>query len=233
MKYYKLELNSNKEIIGSYPQNIGSKNVADINKIYNYGWEGPIKSLPVLPLPILNPKANLTTFINIHINKLIFLVVEKSFIEFLDNFHVGHFQTWNIEVDYKDKILNDYRLFHLSHPSQKKLVDFKRSKFLVGQLGDWKDPSIRKLVEIENYKGYSNLQEVLRNSKDNLQLRCNKLVLDLTGQQSDLFRLSNIPYFGNGYYASERLRQSVEQKGFIGMVFKEIEQHNKRIKIVY
>lgn len=231
MKYYKLELALEEKIIGKYPQSTEVKNLADINKMYNYGWEGPIKNLPAIPMPILNSKAKPTTFLSIHINKLIFLVVKNCFVDFLATFNVGNFQFWSIEVEHSNKVLREYVLFHLSNPSQEELVNFEDSQFLIGKLGDWKDPNTREPVKVTNYYQYCNLIEVLKESEDNLQIRCNKLILNLSNIKKDIFRLSNIP-FGNGYYVSERLKSAIENEHFTGLKFKEIEKYNKYINTV-
>ncbi len=227
MKYYKLENSLEVSVIGKYPQSKESKNTADINTVVNFGWEGPITSLPVLPEPILQDKARDTTFINIHMNSLLYLTVKNFFLEFLSDFHIGEYQYWNIKVEHKKKILNNYSLFHLSYPSQERYVDYKNSEFYIGKLTDWQYRSDD--ISILNHKNYLSTKEVLINN--NLYPKCNSIVFDLSNVKEDMFRLIDTP--GDGYYVSERLRNGIERNNYTGMAFKEIEEVDKRIKVIY
>jgi len=124
-------------------------------------------------------------------------------------------------------------MFHLCHSEEMKLVDFSNSVFEVGKLGDWRDPSIRQPAHIENYNTFLNLKDVLSEQNDNSVLRCQKLILNLSEIDLDMFRLSNLPGLFNGYFVSDHLKKVMEKKGFTGMAFKEIEEYNKKIKVIY
>ena len=67
---------------------------------------------------------------------------------------------------------------------------------------------------------------------DGYWLRCDQLIFNLSKATEDLFRITDVP-FGHGYYVSERLKEAIEKERFTGMAFKEIEEYNKRIKVIY
>jgi hypothetical protein len=49
----------------------------------------------------------------------------------------------------------------------------------------------------------------------------------------DLFRIINIDSIGIGYYVSERLKNPIEEQKFTGFAFNDIEEIDKRIKVIY
>jgi hypothetical protein len=232
MKYYWLTYSQNIQEIGKYEQSEITKVKGNINKL---GQIGKIDdSQIILPEPIVDPKAKLTTYLSsIPINPLRFLILKNCFIDFLKDFNIEEFQTWNIKVHYKNSILKFYSLFYLTYPSQAKYVDYKNSEFLIGRLGDWNNNSSRVPISVDNYNEYNNLIESLRARDDKSDIRCHKLVLNLTKVKVDMFRLTNMPYFGSGYYVSERLKTAIEEQRFTGMAFKEIEEVDKRIEVIY
>ncbi len=233
MKYYHLKLGSDIKEIGKLPQCetfVKPGNLIDLNQV------DPLMDLPDLPEPKLMAKAKPTTLLDasVVVNSLQFLTVKKDFVEFLQNFLFGVFKSWPIKVHHKNSVLDDYEIFYLPNTSQNQYVDYESSLFYASPLGEWKllnDPNYkRKYVDISNDDECKQIAENLRSAK--LYLKTEKLVLNLKTAKEDLFRLSNLPYTGNGYYVSEKLKKGIEDKGYTGILFEEIEKDQK-IEITY
>ena len=231
MKYYKLEhKGAELKEIGSFPQLEKLVNLGDYEKIGLMASRNPIIIKWVPPELGFGHKARQTTLLSSCISSAIFLILKNYFIDFLSDFINGPFQTWPMKVHYKKQVLTEYLLFHISYPLDNQIVNYGNSEFLVGKLGDWRDPSIRKPINVESHENYLNLIEVLKESSSNSQIRCNKLVLDFKNIDVDMFRLADVP-FGSGYYISERLRDTILDKRFTGMDFLEIEEYEKKIEV--
>ena len=231
MKYYKLEhVGTNFKEVGSFPQLENKIKLGDYENVKLKAIRHPLNEDWTLPELGFGNKAKPTTLLSSCISNVIFLIFKRYFIDFLNDFNVGHHQTWPMKVHHKKEVLDEYLLFHISYPLDDKIVSYGDSEFLVGKLGDWKDPSIRKPINIENHKNYLSLIEVLKESSGNSQIRCNKLVLDFKNIDADIFRLIDVPV-GSGYYVSEKLRDAILEKRFTGMDFLEIEEYEKRIEV--
>ena len=136
-------------------------------------------------------------------------------------------------MHYNNKILTDYKLFHLSYPTNvNNIIKYEQSDFVVLPKGGRFETTLTKSVKLENHEAYQNLKEVLNQSKDNLTISYDKLVLDFSTIDEDIIRFIEAP-FNNGYYISERLRKDIEEKGFTGMYFQEIGEMDKRIKTIH
>ncbi|MEZ4971618.1 MAG: hypothetical protein R2814_18495 [Flavobacteriaceae bacterium] len=235
MKYYKLDFSLNVDEVGKYPQIETMYNLGDIEKVDNYpmAYKQSIDFIWDIPQPILYRQSKLTTLLSGGIfSSFILLVFRTSFVRFLERFNLGEYRSWPIKVHYKGQIFKEYSLFHISYPSDEQYVDYASSEFLIGTSEDWQNPDIRKPVKVEGYANYQSLMEVLKENENNARIRCNKLIFDFTGTDIDMFRLIDIP-FGEGYYVSERLKTAIEEQGFTGMAFEEIEEYEKGIKVVY
>ena len=229
MKYYKLIDTLDLKEIGKYPQSITPFSLGDIRDL---SYKKPI-NISSLPEPAIHPKAKATTCLDVvYINRNIFLVIKDYFLDFLGDFNIPEYQSWSIKVHHKKEILTNYSLFRISYPSDEELVDYAKSEFLIGKAEDWKDPSIRKPVKVENFDNYNSLIDVLRMSEDESQIRCNKLVLDVSKNKKDMFRLINNTVL-MGYIVSERLKNAIEEKKYTGMAFKELTEVDKRIEVIY
>lgn len=147
MKYYRLTNSLDIHGIGKYPQSTGIKLIG-----YNtseVGFKGPVEVPVVPPEAILQTKAKATTLLDIvSIDSLRFLVLKLDFINFIKEFKLKKFQYWNIRIHHKESVLKDYRLFYLCFPSDRKYVDYANSEILIGKLGDWENPGIRKPVNV-------------------------------------------------------------------------------------
>ncbi|MBA4154281.1 hypothetical protein [Flavobacterium sp.] len=181
-----------------------------------------------MPEPILRKSAKKTTYLTITaINEAVFLVIDKKFLQFIKQFKVSEFQTWDLNVQYSDEILKDYCLFHLSSPSQERIIDFSKSDFEIIKYKT-KETEKRKYLSYKDYKDDWN-REIYKGNT----LIFNKLFLNFSSINFDIVRLILMPVKGNGYFVSERFKQAIEEQGFTGMAFKEIEQIDSRIKVIY
>tara|TARA_R110001606_G_scaffold84439_1_gene192098 strand:+ start:3958 stop:4647 length:690 start_codon:yes stop_codon:yes gene_type:complete len=229
MKYYKISSSILKKEIGRYPQSVNNTSLGNLG---NLGFKNEIIKDIILPKPELHSKSRKTSYLSItSIDNLRFLVINEAFTEFLEKNTMANFQTWNLEIIQSTTILNNYKLMYLPKSIENEIIDFSQSEFLIGKLGDWKDTSIRKSVEICNYKSYNELIGALRKRIDNSQIRCNKLTLNLSKINVDFFRLSNNPLLF-GYFVSEKLKEAIELKSFSGMQFTEILEVDERINII-
>ncbi len=233
MKFYKFKNSLITKEIGKYPQSKSVNKWGDLDTVPYTGRKQPITEIWDIPEPIMQKKAKPSTLLHvIPFSNGIFLVLKKHFISFLKEFNVDHFNSWELKVHHKKEILTDYRLFHLSYPSDEECIDFKKSEFLIGKSEDWKDPSVRKPIKVDSYRNYLNLLEVLKESGDDAEIRCNKLILDFSDTNKDLIRLTDNPV-DIGYYISERLKKAIEAERFTGMEFVEIDKIDKRIEVIY
>lgn len=231
MKYYKISNSINIKEVGKYDQSESAHNIIPFWKDIENGILNESMSVPE---PIVHSKAKLTSYLtSVPINQSKFLIIRKEFTDFLRGFDIIEYHTWSIKIHQNEQILNHYNLFYLKVPIQNQIIDFKKSDFLVGRLGDWRDKSIRKPISLDNYKQYDDLIKKLRKSEDRSQIRCDKLVFDFSNIKWDMFRLTNMPYLGAGYYVSEKLKEGIEKEGFTGMSFKELHEVDNRIEAIY
>tara|TARA_R110002049_G_scaffold155557_6_gene320485 strand:- start:12493 stop:13176 length:684 start_codon:yes stop_codon:yes gene_type:complete len=227
MKYYHLSVSIDFKEVGIYPQSTNFNEIGNIQE-YGLGFNEPIDGIN-LPELILESKANLTNLISVtYINRAIFLVLDQNFISILKSNHcLNDFQSWNLKLSINNNMINNYYLFHLSYPSDEHLIDFDKSRFLL---------SNNKLIRVKskrfyNYTDYK--KEWDKNISCGDSLKFEELFLDFRKINHDLIRILNIDSMCIGYYVSEKLKNSIEEQGFTGMHFQEIEEMDKRIKVVY
>lgn len=227
MKYYKLIESINTKEIGIYPQVIKTNQALEIQE-FGLGFNEQIQKQFTLPKPILQNNARETTMISVTaINNTVFLVLKNYFIDFLKDFKIADFQSWKIDAYHKKQLVKDYSLFHLSYPSQKELVDFEKSKFKIRDSLN----SISVEKKFKNFHDYQTDWERLiwKGSVITFDI----LYLDFSKLNLDLIRIINIDSISIGYYVSERLKNAIEEKRFTGFAFQEIEEMDKRIKVIY
>ncbi|WP_299888931.1 hypothetical protein [uncultured Lacinutrix sp.] len=224
MKYYWLTHSIDNKEIGHYPQCDSPKAIGNLRDL---DYLKPIKNL-ITPEPVINPKAKLTTYIKgSYISSSKFLIIKDSFVEFLKDFDVVDFKTWDLKVHYKSEILNNYKLFHMPIPTKDNFIDFEKSDFYLGDISNWQ--SNMGKIRINDYSEYINLVE--SSMKENKMIKCNKLILNLESAKKDFFKTARYP-IGGGYYVSEQLKEAIEEKKYTGMAFKEISELDKRIKVL-
>ena len=230
MKFYKLEYSSNIKEVGVQFQ---SEELIVPGDILNdvIPREGRIEKAFKLPEPILHKKAKRTSLLNVIPVPYHFLVLKNDFIDYLEAFEIQDHQKWNITVHQKNEILTDYSLFYCPKTYERIIIDFSKSVFLItdGVLFPKKRKEEMAFQDFEEY--FEKRRELI--SIKSLYLHPQNLVLDFRNCKEDLIRLHNMPMTGTGYYLSERLKNAIEEKGFTGMIFKEINDVDKRIEIIY
>ena len=226
MKYYILRHNGlNIKETGTQFQSI-SGFAGDIQKDL-IPFEGKINFAFKLPEPLLQNGAKPTTYLNVTFIPNWFLVLKRYFIDFLHNFKIEGFQTWDLKVHHKKNILNDYCLFILTQTHQNDLIDFSKSEFCIGDFFDCN--FISETLYINDYENFLHIRNELDNK--NKFLKDIKIVLNLSKIDLDLFRIINAP--ASGYYVSEKLKNAIEKERFTGFAFQEIEDMDDRIKVIF
>ncbi|MDO5655543.1 MAG: hypothetical protein Q4G27_05325 [Flavobacteriaceae bacterium] len=227
MKYYKLVESININEIGIYPQVTNTEKFFDTQE-FGLGFNERIEKEFILPVPIMENKAKVTSIISVTaIDNSVFLVLKNYFIDFLKKFKIGDFQFWNIDVYHKKQLIKDYYLFHLSYPSQKEVIDFEKSKFKI------KD-NTNIILEQKKYTDYHGYQTDWKKLIwEGSVITFDTLYLDFSSANLDLIRIIDIDSIGIGYYVSERLKNAIEKEKFTGFAFQEIEEMDKRIKVIF
>jgi hypothetical protein len=227
MKYYKLDLSSDLNEVGKIPQSEIGVTIGDIQQDF-IPWQGKIDFDFNLPEPILEKKAKLVSILDIAFMQSWFLVIDDTLLEFLKKFNLGNYQEWKIKTWQNNQLIEKYNLFLINDTKQAEYIDYKKSAFYSKKLGDWNNSSIQKPVLVENYDAYVSEKELLR--KDKLMLLHSKITLDLSKATEDMFRIINAP--PGGYFVSEKLKKAIEENGFSGMEFTEINTLDK-IEVIY
>lgn len=191
-------------------------------------FEGKIVWRFELPEPILQTRAKPTTYLSVVPIPSWFLVVKNYFVDFLKNSNLDEFQDWSLKVHHRNKIIDVYKLFYLPTTHQDQICDFSKSKFHIAKWSDWS--FVGDTLSINDYNHYLSLKEILE--EENLCIKTSEIMYDFSAIKLDLIRITRLP-IGNGYYISERLKHAIEENGFTGMAFKEIEAVDKRIKVIY
>jgi len=227
MNYYKLQASINKKEIGKYPQCLGFKTKMGDIQNYGLGFFGEIKDPFELPDLEIRKEAYLSHYISlVPINENRFLVLEQSFVNFLNNWNISAYQLWDIEVYYKLSKLTNYKLFHLSKPIEEQIVDFDKTEFTIYD----KASQVSEKRKFANYLEYHNCRQ--KSIYENLfEIRYDEVFLNLHEIDLDMFRLISLSK-GNGYYISERLKIGIEEMGFTGMSFLEIEKVDARFSFI-
>lgn len=227
MKYYKLIESINNKEIGVYPQSLSVKNITDIQK-FGFGFYNEIQEKFSLPEPILQKKAKLTNYLGvIPINSMIFKIIDDELFDFIINYNLPKFQKWKIKTHHNGAEIDKYNLFHLSHPFQDKLIDFKHSVFMVKNISNI-------MAERKQYLNYYDYQTDWKKLIwTGSVIAFDILYLDFSKLNEDLIRIIDIDSVATGFYVSERLKNAIEKERFTGFAFQEIEEMDKRIKVIY
>ena len=115
-------------------------------------------------------------------------------------------------------MLSQYNLFLLNKSSQEKYIDFKISDFYVGSIKDFGYRGENLIIE--DYKDFMYYRDKLYEEK--CLVKASKIVFNLKNTDVDMFRISEVR--SKGYYLSEKLKNAIEDNGFTGIRFTEINQ---------
>lgn len=227
MKYFWIQPSVNNNEIGIFPQCVDAKNNIEIHE-FGFGYYNRIIEKFTLPEPILRDQAKATNFLSGPVTSPVFLVIDGSFLNFLKKNSIQSFDSWNLIAHHKKSIINNYSLFHLCNPVQNRIINFDKSIFKIRSISN------SNFEEIKTYKNYDNYHEHWKELIwKGYIITIENLFLDFSEIDFDLIRLIDIDTIGIGYYVSEKLKKEIEDQGFTGMEFKEIDEIDKKITVIY
>ena len=231
MKYYALKYSSDtKEIGRKFPQSIKFMTRMGSIQEDTIGDFGPIdnKSFIVPDLEV-SKTAKVTSLISsAGIVGSKFLVIDKDLLGTFQEFNLGSYQVWPIDVWWKGNKLEDYFLFHLSYPSNDEWIDFSKTEFEMKEIGSNEFLGVKVFKDFHDFK-----HTLLSNFEGKRAIPYTKeIYLKPTNTKSDMVRLSL--WFSGlmGYFISERLKEELEYRNHSGMNFVPLEQSNNRIRLI-
>lgn len=221
MKYYYLTKSINIDEVGCFPQSESAEN-------YSF-MSSELSILDIQPIPILKSKAKLTSLLLSVPLSLPKLILDDELLEFLKSFITDKYLYSKIKVRKGNVFFENYNLFVLLSTSEEMIGDFSKSEFYEGNRIDWEYRGGK--VILNSYDEYLNFTE---QKKDNSSfvLKTTKLHLDFSSINKDFIFIEKFPII-SGYLVSEKLKNAIEEKGFTGIAFKEIEEMDNRIKVTY
>jgi hypothetical protein len=229
MKYYRLATSADEKFIGQFPQTKMIK-LGDFGLEENMrlGYEQPIKKLTNPPEIQLEDGAIISDALDsIYLTYSFFLIINNNLLRLFKEVNLPYFEVFDIPVFYHKKVL-EYKLFHIDYPKNDNFINFSKSSFYVGQRG--KDPDYFIKI-ISDYEEYTQMKEKLKVENTRKHLLAKEIVLDLSDNKFDLFRLT-VDY-SMGYYISEKLKSKIEELKYTGFDFKEIEDVDSKIRVIY
>ncbi|WP_310557352.1 hypothetical protein [Flavobacterium sp.] len=231
MKYYRLSYPNDVKEIGHNPQ--VQKTIWD-GRPYDegaFGTQGLFNSFhnnPAIPSIEFYKSAKTTSMISINtIGINLYLIVDKTFLNFLIANCEGIFQTWKIQAKKKDLNYN-YYIFFIDNPKYD-FINYKESVFrLYIKSNDRKWIKLDKTIKVisdedcmDKYREYPSI------GIEKPFFEAEKLILD--GNNCDFFRSSS-PTIA-GYYVSEKLKNEIEKQGFTGIRFQELNEINNFVEV--
>lgn len=217
MKYYRLENEYRKEIVGPYPQSEGMAddyNYQKENSVWNIYYDNPI--VPDLDAIKLTKGANLTDMLSVvSISRMAGKIVSEKFRDLTLEFSLPQHQFYEAKVvDYKNSLITEkkYFLFRLLE-YQNRCINFDRSEFFIYQrgVGEIDSITIYGVEDLEKSPGDDGL-----GVGEFIKPRFISLELEKT---FDIFSFRHIA----GFFVSERLKNAIESVGLTGMRFEELE----------
>ncbi len=215
MNYYKIStIGIDRKIIGFSPQCTGGT-LGDIQKEI-LPKEGLVTSDFKLPIPKMNDKANFTDFLNVTMIPSKFLVFNDRFLGIIKKFEIEKYQNWKLKIENKEKGDKSYNLFFINYGIQNQIIDFKKSVFYLGKLGD--NDFNAGYVKIKNATDYIEKSSYAFNKS--FWLKSEKITISFKNYNKDMFRLVNSPL--DGYYISEDLKKIMKENSITGVRYKNI-----------
>jgi hypothetical protein len=227
MKYFRIQHSTNIKEVGIFPQCTDAKNFTEIQE-FGFGYFDKISNPFLLPQPILRNKAKLTDLLNVvPVSSPVFLVLSDDLLNFITpRINVGY-QRWKLTSHSQGEIITKYNLFHISNPSERQLIDFKNSEFI---LKNNKTKEEEK-VSLSNYNEFH--ENWMKFIYSNHSMEIKSLTIDFQRFTNDVFRIIQLYFLGIGYYVSEKLKNEILNKGFTGIHFTPLDEIDSRIKVIY
>lgn len=227
MKYFRIQHSTNLKEVGLFPQCTDAKNYTEIQE-FGLGYFDKISNPFLLPQPILRNKSKLTDLLNVvPVSSPVFLVLSDDLLNFIiPRINVGY-QRWKLTSHGQGEIITKYNLFHKSNPSERQLIDFKNSEFILKNNETKKEEK----VSLSNYNEFHENWMKLIYSNHSMEIK--SVTLDLQKFTNDVFRIIQLYSLGIGYYVSEKLKNEIQNKGFTGIQFSPLDEIDTRIKVIY
>lgn len=226
MRYFRLHEEHNEKIVGVYPQSTECK-IGDIQQSEIFQKIQNQEDFE-LPTPKLRNKAKPTSLLSVVAIPSNFLTVDSALVEFFTKFSTDPNKTWKIKVVHKSNILELYNLMYIPNSLGEEIIDFSKSSFYEGAFANWRYKGGE--IEIKSLNQWKEIKENLKQERK--VIKYNHLTINLSRIETDLIRVS-CQYFLNGYIVSERLKTAMEEAGFTGIIFKDIEEYDNRISVTY
>ena len=234
MKYYRLRHSFEKKELGHFTQ------------IQKTTWNGrpfdkgsfamqllfdPIPTNPAIPALEFYKSAKTTSLIQmVEIGLRLHLTINDAFLDFLEPYCNGSFQTWKIKAT-KKEVDYTYYIFYLDE-YKSDFINYDKSIFKLFEcLGGFHYKDLDQEIKITSDVDFLDKCREFPGLYGIPELQPIKIVLNTSNQEVDFFRCAHNGMAG--YYVSERLKESIQENGFTGMRFEEIEEIQNRVAIEY
>jgi hypothetical protein len=230
MKYFQLNDSVNlKEIGRKYPQSLRFKTTMGSVQDGSIGFHGRIDKstfqVPDIELYKTAKPTHLISCAGIPLNK--FLIVHDSVLNLFSRFRLSDYQFWQLDVYWKEQILPDYYLFHLSFPCDEDWIDFSQSRFILKN-----SPNNQPNKDIH----FNSFKEWFHHSSSESYVKLGlphpeEVIMDTKSLQDDMVR--SVLWFCGlpGYYVSEELMKAIQQQKLTGMQFVPLMEVDNKIRI--
>lgn len=217
MKYYIIRESLDLKVVGKYPQSIDAKHnchVWDEPKFIEHQELKPINFDPIISNAILHKKAKITDLISPpgmgFTRKLLISGKIKSIIQ--KNVNDKDVQFFNSPVFYENNIINDYWILYCTKPSPE-FIDVTKSTIKIRKR-KLEGGTFLEEIFFENYPIFEFY--LFENNLEGKLFFSNIHFLD--NVENNFFALRYVEG-GIQYFASEKLKQEIEESGCTGIEF--------------
>lgn len=230
-KFYKLRYSIDEKVIGRaeglkschYDKDFFAK-----DSFINQGLWGPVEGSPGLPNAVMHKSVKMTDVIDIVSLSPEYLIITKKFLDFLIPYFNTSYQTWKISIK-KGDVDYEYYIFHLDFPKN----DFINHEKSIYKIFEY-DENYNRIDLNQEIKAFSDV-DLLEKRRKYLPLGIRVPFLETvkfainSNSKEDFFRSSTNGM--TGYYVSEKLKQEIENQGFTGIDFVELDKINNFVEI--
>lgn len=190
--------------------------------------DGPVHFTRPL-IPILHHKAKLTPILRAAFIHPTYMLIEHELLQEIKKFRLPDFQQWPVEIvtEKTKKIIEGYFLFHIDKPCP--VIDYGKSVFYNNKPSTYTEPETKHYVDITSHEQYIQERDLARQKK--MQIGVDKLVMDFKNVEYDMIQVQSALASGlTGYYISEQLKYSLEEK-FAGLIYVSPVDLNNKLSI--
>lgn len=135
------------------------------------------------------------------------MLVSNKFYTLLKNFNCNHIQFFNVQFEYKKKVIDDYLWLHFIYDLEEN-INFKLTKY---------NNNIFSELKIKKFETYKQFKSFIEENDPYRQLRSVKTVLSKEFPENiDIFILSQID---QNIYISEKLYSEIDKNNISGLDF--------------